>query len=229
MIRLTNALKVIPILLSALACAACSGGNVPSSSATASNVHSSPSLSASPSSDANAATSSPEAGSPSASGEASGTVRPQTESFDLMTGGDNPPRTATLERGKGFSLYVFEGFAFDAATGRLALTANPDYHVDIEPLPTDYDEAKLRKAGEEELADKGKVSDYSGELAEHPLGYAEVYLQASGADGISDYIIWKSKAGDSYLFRLHNPKSDETLASNFAAPVLASMSTVQGE
>lgn len=228
MFPLTKALKITPVLLLALALAACSGSNEPSSSAPASSVPS-PSPSASPSPDPSAATSSPDAESPSASAEASGTARPQTESFDLMAGEKDSPRTATLKTGKGFSLYVFEGFAFDAAKGRLTLAANPDYYVDIEPLPTDYDATKLRKAGEKELANAGKISDHSGELVEHPLGSAELYLQASSADGIRDYIVWKSQAGDRYLFRLHNPKNDETLAANFSAPVLTSLSTVQGD
>lgn len=40
-------------------------------------------------------------------------------------------------------------------------------------------------------------------------------------------MVWKSEEGDAFLFRLHNPKGEE--ASDFASPVLVSLSTVQGD
>ncbi|MED5016514.1 hypothetical protein P9847_04240 [Paenibacillus chibensis] len=152
-------------------------------------------------------------------------TRPKTKSFEMMTAEGNQSLQAVLQQGKGFSLYVFEKFALDADTGRLSLSSNPDYYVDIEPLPSDYDLAKLKAAGKEELSRVGEVSDYSGELVEHPLGSAELYLQVSGEKGISDYVVWTSEAGGAFLFRLHNPKGEE--ASDFAGPVLVSLSTVQ--
>ncbi|MCG7381183.1 hypothetical protein [Paenibacillus sp. ACRRY] len=155
------------------------------------------------------------------------TTRPETESFELMTADGNQSMEAVLKQGNGFSLYVFEKFAFDESAGRLSLSSNPDYVVDIEPLPSDYDLTQLEAEGKEELSAVGEVSDYSGELVEHPLGFAELYLQASGEEGISDYMVWKSEAGDAFLFRLHNPKGEE--ASDFAGPVLVSLSTVQSD
>ncbi len=153
--------------------------------------------------------------------------RPQTENFDLMTGEGNQSHSATLHQGEGFSLYVFEKFDFDAAEGRLYLSRNPEYEVEIEPLPANYDLTQLKTTGKEELEKFGEVSDYSGELIEHPLGYAELYLQSSSGEGIKDYIVWKSETGDAFLFRLHNPKSEE--ASDFAASVFVSLSTVQSD
>jgi len=167
--------------------------------------------------------------SPPSSGQEASEVatRPHTESFELLTAEGNQSLEAVLQEGEGFSLYVFEKFAFDPLAGRLSLSSNPDYYVDIEPLPADYDIAQLEAAGREELSQAGEVSDYSGELVEHPLGYAELYLQASGEEGISDYMVWKSEAGDTFLFRLNNPKGEE--ASAFAGPVLVSLSTVQSD
>ncbi|WP_433753579.1 hypothetical protein [Paenibacillus amylolyticus] len=159
--------------------------------------------------------------------EANETERQQTERFEMLTADGNQSLEATLQQGEGFSLYVFEKFTFNAAQGRLSLTSNADYYVDIEPLPSDYNLAELETAGKEELEKAGKVSDYSGELVEHPLGYAELYLQASGEEGISDYMVWKSEEGDAFLFCLHNPKGKE--APDFASPVLVSLSTVQGD
>lgn len=152
-------------------------------------------------------------------------TRPDNQGFELMTTEGNQALEAVLQEGDGFSLYVFEKFTFDPAAGRLSLSSNPDYYADIEPLPADYDVAQLEATGREELSQAGEVSDYSGELVEHPLGYAELYLQASGEKGISDYMVWTSEAGDAFLFCLHNPKGEE--ASDFAGPVLVSLSTVQ--
>ncbi|MCV4231357.1 hypothetical protein OHJ21_09275 [Virgibacillus sp. LDC1] len=157
--------------------------------------------------------------------QASEGTRPQSETFELMTGEGNQSHTATLHQGEGFSLYVFEKFEFDAAQGRLFLSSNPEYYVDIEPLPANYDLTQLKSAGKKELEEFGKVSDFSGELVEHPLGSAELYLQTSSDEGINDYTVWQSETGDAFLFRLHNPKGEE--ASDFAGPVLVSLSTVQ--
>lgn len=154
-------------------------------------------------------------------------TRPDTKDFELMTSEGNQKLTAKLHQGKGFILYVFDMFAFDANKGSLYLSSNPKYEVTIEPLSTSDDLEQLKAKGKEELKNSGKVFDYSGELVEHPLRFAEIYLQASGEDGISDYIVWKSEAGDQFLFRLHNPKGEE--ASDFAGPVLVSLSTVQSE
>ncbi|AOZ94515.1 hypothetical protein [Paenibacillus crassostreae] len=154
-------------------------------------------------------------------------TRPQTESFDLMTSEGNQSHTATLHQGEGFSLYVFEKFTFDAAEGRLFFSSNPEYDVEIESLTANYDLVKLKTAGKEELEKFGEVSDFSGELVEHPLGSAEIYLQVSSGEGINDYIVWKSETGEAFLFRLHNPKGEEV--SDFAGPVLVSLSTVQSD
>ncbi|MGG3505247.1 hypothetical protein ABES58_07170 [Paenibacillus lautus] len=159
--------------------------------------------------------------------QASEGTRPQSENFDLMTGEGNQSLTATLHQGEDFSLYVFEKFAFDAAEGRLFLSRNPEYYVDIESLPTNYDLTQHKAAGKKELEEFGEVSDFSGELVEHSLGSSELYLQTSSGEGINDYIVWQSETGDAFLFRLHNPKGEE--ASDFAGPVLVSLSTVQSD
>lgn len=74
-------------------------------------------------------------------------TRPVTESFELMTAEGNQSLEAVLHQGKGFSLYIFEKFAFDATAGRLSLSSNPDYYVDIERLSSEYDLAQLEAAG----------------------------------------------------------------------------------
>ncbi|WP_440119391.1 hypothetical protein [Paenibacillus sp. QZ-Y1] len=206
----------ISLIIMVLALAACSGGNEPS----ASPEPSTPTGESAPAP-------STENEQASETNETNETERPQTKSFEMLTAEGNQSLTATLQQGEGFSLYVFEKFTFDAAQGCLFLSSNPEYYVDIEPLPSDYNLAELKTAGKAELEKFGEVSDYSGELVEHPLGFAELYLQSSSGEGISDFMIWKSKEGDAFLFRLHNPKGEE--ASDFASPVWVSLSTVQSD
>ncbi|CAH1208250.1 hypothetical protein [Paenibacillus sp. JJ-223] len=230
MISLSNVWKSVPMLALVFMLAACSGTNAPSSS---------PESSA-PSQNTEAPESSPSAGEgePNPGNEpgedhegtspsATETERPQSESFGLLTPEGNKTLTAQLHQGEGFSLYVFDGFAFDAEKGRLSLEKNADYYADIEPLPEGYNLEELRAAGEKELGAHGEVADYSGELVEHPLGFAALYLQTSGEGGVWDYMVWESETGDAFLFRLHNPKEEE--ASDFASPVLVSLSTVRSD
>ncbi|WP_416295548.1 hypothetical protein ACM7Q1_02810 [Paenibacillus illinoisensis] len=146
------------------------------------------------------------------------TTRPESESFELMTADGNQSMDADLKQGEGFSLYVFEKFTFDEAAGCLSLSSNPDYYVDIEPLPSNYDVTQLEAEGNEELSTVGDVSDYSGELVEHPLGFVELYLQATGEEGISDYMVWKSEAGDVFCsgFTIQKGKRHPILQDQFS-------------
>ncbi len=220
MIRRNQAIKFIPAVAAAFALAACTGGDETPVSPPPSGI-SSPGGGGS-------VTETPPPGESSAAPEQSfPTERPQTDSFELMTKDGYQQKTATLQQGESFSLYVFEGFRFDAASGRLTLTANEDYYVDIERLPADGDMESLRKSAEEELKAFGTVTEHSGELVEHPLGYAELYLQSTGEGGIRDYIVWEAEEGDRYLFRLRNPKGEE--ASAFAGPTWVTLSTIRGE
>ncbi|MFB9278667.1 hypothetical protein [Cohnella cellulosilytica] len=222
MIRPTSSIKMLSIVAAACVLAACAGDNErpysPSSSiGSTSTPLPSPSGEGAP----------PTAESSAPSDQGSSTQRPQTASFELMTGEGYQPRTAELQQGAGFSLYVFEGFDFDAASGRLSLTAADDYYVDIEQLSADDDLETLRASAEQEFKELGGASDHSGELVEHPLGKAELYLQSSGEFGVKDFIVWESEAGDRYLFRLSNPKGEN--APDFAEPAWVSLSTVRGD
>lgn len=229
MIPLSNVWKSIPMLALVLMLAACSGTNAPSSSPESSALsQNTETPEPTPSAEGGESNSGSEPGkdeeTPSSAVE---TERPQSESFGLLTPEGNQTLTAQLHQGEGFSLYVFDGFAFDAEKGRLSLEKNADYYADIEPLPEGYNLEELRAAGEKELGAHGEAADYSGELVEHPLGFAALYLQTSGEDGVWDYMVWESETGDAFLFRLHNPKSEE--ASDFAGPVLVSLSTVRSD
>lgn len=113
----------------------------------------------------------------------------------------------------------------NAKTGRLSLVKDPNYYADIEPLSSGYDLVSLKQQGQAELSANGEPNDYSGELIEHPLGYAELYLQTSNANGLVDYMVWKNQAGESYLFHTHNPKGE--LSEKFAPWLMVSLSTIE--
>lgn len=162
---------------------------------------------------------------PSEQGSTVETARPAVKEFEVLTSEGTRSLEATLHQSEEFSLYVFEGLTFDKTTNRLSLRSNPEYYVDIEPLSSDYNLAQLEAAGKEQLSQYGEVFNYSGELVEHPLGFAHLYLQSSGNEGVNDYIVWTSEAGNSFLFTLHNPKEEE--ATHFAGLVWTSLSTVE--
>lgn len=228
------------ILLPALILGACSNNDAvnetgPAATATASTpvieATASPEPTHTPEETGAQASASPEGngGQSSASPEGSGTQtgnRPATQSFDALEGGV-PAQTGTLTQGDGYSLYVFDGFTLDAAASRLSLTEDPAYYAEIEPLPSGYDLAALKQQGQEELSAAGTPQDYSGELIEHPMRYAELYLQVSGAEGLTDYMVWKNQAGDAYLIRIYNPKVEPS--SEFAPWLTVSLSTIEGE
>ncbi|OMF95822.1 hypothetical protein [Paenibacillus sp. FSL R7-0273] len=214
------------LLLSASILGACSNNETaneaePTASAPAatpvSEATASPEPTVSPAATAAPASASPEASAPASS------ERPQTQSFGEQEGGV-PGQDGTLEQGDGYSLYIFDGYTFDAQTGRLSLTADSSYYAEIEPLPAGYDLAALKQQGQTELAG---AKDYSGELFEHPLRFAELYLQVSNEKGTEDYMVWKNEAGDAYLLRIHTPEGDS--ADQFSPWTTVSLSTIEAE
>ncbi|AWV34128.1 hypothetical protein [Paenibacillus odorifer] len=152
--------------------------------------------------------------------------RPKTKAFGEQEGGV-PGQEGTLEQGDGYSLYVFQDFTLDSQSNRLLLTKDPTYYAQIEHLPTGYDLTALKQQGQTELSAIGKANDHSGELIEHPLGFAELYLQAAGDKGIEDYMVWKNQGGEAFLFRIHNPKGDSS--NKFAPWVMVSLATLELE
>ncbi len=166
-------------------------------------------------------------GTPAVSMSPSSTAgaRPAARSIEVMTSEGYQKKEAKLQQGPGYSFYMFDGFTYDAAQGRLSLAADPDYYAVIEPLPTGFSVEALRKQGQEELAKFGETREYTGELVEHPLRFTELYLQVSAMEGVWDYMVWKSENGDPFLFRLHNPKGEAS--AQFAQPVQVMLSTVE--
>ncbi|WP_438492469.1 hypothetical protein [Paenibacillus sp. IHBB 3054] len=218
---------VTSILLSASILSACSNNEtVNEAEPTASSVATMPVIeaTATPEPSATPATmEAQESASPDAT-DPQTSERPRTQAFGEQEGGVSG-QEGTLEQGDGYSLYVFEDFTLDAQSGRLSLTKDPTYYAEIEHLPSGYDLTALKQQGQTELSAMGKANDHSGELFEHPLGFADLYLQATGDKGIEDYMVWKNQAGEAFLFRIHNPKGE--LSNKFAPWVMVSLSTLE--
>ncbi|KGE17957.1 hypothetical protein [Paenibacillus wynnii] len=216
----------ISILLSASILGACSNnGNANGTEPTASTAATMPVIEtiATPESSATPAATAQESTSPDYT-DPQTSERPRTQVFGGQEGGVSG-QEGTLEQGNGYSLYVFEDFTLDGQSGRLSLTKDPAYYAEIEHLPSGYDLTALKQQGQTELSAMGKASDHSGELFEHPLGFADLYLQATGDKGIEDYMVWKNPAGEAFLFRIHNSKGE--LSSKFVPWIMVSLATLE--
>jgi hypothetical protein len=208
---ITGAVLSVPLLL-----AACSGESAaPGESPAASAV------------DTPAPTVSGSLGTPAVSVSPSPTAgaRPDARSIEVMTPEGYQKKEAKLQQGSGYSFYMFDGFSFDPANGRLSLSGAPEHYAVIELLPADFSVEALRKQGQGELGKFGETREYTGELVEHPLRFTELYLQVSAMEGVWDYMVWKSENGNPFLFRLHNPEREG--AARFAQPVQVMLSTVE--
>ncbi|GGO06704.1 hypothetical protein [Saccharibacillus kuerlensis] len=159
---------------------------------------------------------------------ASVSQRPATQSFEMMSEGMPDKRTAQLEQGDGYSLYVFDAYTFDSAQNRLMLTAFPEYHADIEVLPDDFDRDELRTQGMTELEKYGEVNEYEGDqLFEGPMSGANLFLQVSNEEGLHNYIVWEPENGGAFLFRVHVPSGEPS--ETFLTPALTSLSSIESD
>lgn len=160
------------------------------------------------------------------SASATGSARPATQSFALMVKGEYVNRTAYLKQGNGYSLYVANGYTFSKAKNKIHLTQYPSYNAQIEKLPANFNLQKVSKQGRAELKKYGQVRSYKGDqLFESPMSSARLLLQASDTKGnLHNYVIWTSKKGDSYLFRINAPTSE--FAGTFIEVVSNSLTSI---
>ncbi len=173
-----------------------------------------------------AATSGADGGTSGEGGTAS-SDRPATETF-VVGDGVSQTLTGELQTGDGYSLYVLDGYALDAATGRMTLTENPDYYAEIEKLPANFNLDELRTEGTTKLEQAGgTVEEYSSDtLVESPMMNASLFLQGSSAEEVQDYIVWEAQDGSAYTFHLVIPENEE--GSSFYMEATASLATILG-
>ncbi|MEJ8305036.1 hypothetical protein [Saccharibacillus sacchari] len=167
-------------------------------------------------------------GGASGDSDAASTDRPATETFTVGDG-ESQTLTGELQTGEGYSLYVLDGYALDAATGRVTLTENPDYYAEIEKLPADFNLDELRTEGTAKLEKAGgTVEEFSADtLVESSMMNASLFLQGSSAKDVQDYIVWEAQDGSAYTFHLVIPENEE--GSSFYTEVTASLATIMGQ
>ncbi|OWA33962.1 hypothetical protein B9G55_16620 [Saccharibacillus sp. O16] len=169
------------------------------------------------------------AGAPSGEDETAVSERPATETIEMMGDGMPDKREAKLQQGEGYSLYVFDAYTFDAAKNKLFLTAYPEYYVEIEKLPSDFNLDELRKEGQEELKKYGEVKEYAGDqLVEGPMYDARLVLQASDdKGGLYEYAVWEPEGENGYIFHIHSPSGEPS--ETFLTPALTSVKTIKAD
>ncbi len=155
-------------------------------------------------------------------------TRPEKETFELMTEGTLEKRTAKLQQGEGYSMYVFDAYTLDKQKSRLQLTAFPQYHVEITKLNSKANIDELRKQGKEALKKYGSAKEYSGDqLYEDPMVGAKLYLQVSSDKGTYDYVVWEAKDGSQYTFLMIMPQGEAS--ETFRLPAVTSLSTIAAD
>ena len=69
--------------------------------------------------------------------------------------------------------------AFDAEDDELTMKIDPDYKVEIEKLPSDFNLDALKMDAKEELSETGEVKELSKEeLSKGPMKDARLYMMA---------------------------------------------------
>ncbi|WP_339166654.1 hypothetical protein MKX75_21045 [Paenibacillus sp. FSL R5-0341] len=161
---------------------------------------------------------------------AGGTVtsdRPKTSELEVTVEGMTEKRPVTLAQAKGYSLYVFEPMAFDAEDQELSMKIDPDYEVEIEKLPADYNLDALKMDAKEELSETGEVKQLTAEqLSNGPMKDAQLYMMSQN-DKKTEYFIVKELDGNGFVFHIHAPIGEPS--EGFLPMAYASLNSIMNE
>lgn len=148
---------------------------------------------------------------------------PATQTFKLTLEGMQEEKTAALAAGEGYSLYVFDIFSFDAASGMLAMKVDPGYYAAISKLPSSYNLDELDQEGRSELAAVGKVTALSQDERDRRMSGVRLYLTAMGT-GLTRQVVVKEIDGHGYLIKLNIPQREAS--EGFGPHVYASLDSL---
>ncbi|WP_338588077.1 hypothetical protein V6669_22110 [Paenibacillus sp. Y5S-9] len=161
---------------------------------------------------------------------AGGTVtsdRPKTSELEVTVEGMTEKRPVTLAQAKGYSLYVFEPMAFDAEDHELTMKIDPDYEVEIEKLPANYNLDALKMDAKEELSETGEVKQLTAEqLSNGPMKDAQLYMMSQN-DKKTEYFIVKELDGNGYIFHIQAPIGEPS--EGFLPMAYASLNSIMNE
>ncbi|WP_315372289.1 hypothetical protein [Paenibacillus xylanexedens] len=161
---------------------------------------------------------------------AGGTVtsdRPKTSELEVTVEGMTEKRPVTLAQAKGYSLYVFEPMAFDAEDHELTMKIDPDYEVEIEKLPANYNLDALKMDAKEELSETGEVKQLTAEqLSNGPMKDAKLYMMSQN-DKKTEYFIVKELDGNGFIFHIQAPIGEPS--EGFLPMAYASLNSIMNE
>lgn len=153
--------------------------------------------------------------------------RPKTSELEVTVEGMTEKRPVTLAQAKGYSLYVFEPMAFDAEDHELTMKIDPDYEVEIEKLPADYNLDMLKMDAKEELSETGEVKQLTTEqLSNGPMKDAKLYMMSQN-DKKTEYYIVKELDGNGFIFHIQAPIGEPS--EGFLPMAYASLNSIMNE
>ncbi|MBD8839257.1 MULTISPECIES: hypothetical protein [Paenibacillus] len=153
--------------------------------------------------------------------------RPKTSELEVTVEGMTEKRPVTLAQAKGYSLYVFEPMAFDAEDHELTMKIDPDYEVEIEKLPVNYNLDALKMDAKEELSETGEVKQLTAEqLSNGPMKDAKLYMMSQN-DKKTEYFIVKELDGNGYIFHIQAPIGEPS--EGFLPMAYASLNSIMNE
>ncbi|MEK5260896.1 hypothetical protein ACWA2B_25570 [Paenibacillus sp. CMM36] len=157
-------------------------------------------------------------------GQAVGGERTKTQTFDLTLEGKKEKQTATLAKGEGYSLYVFDPMSLFPDQNRVALAVDDNYYAEITKLPSDFNLDELQKEGEKDLASIGKVQKLDKAAIPEALSSSRLFLQASSSKMTQQYIVVENKTGG-FIVKVNIPQGEP--AEGFQSYIYTSLESLQ--
>jgi hypothetical protein len=158
------------------------------------------------------------------SSQAVGGERSKTQAFELTLEGKKEKQTATLAKGEGYSLYVFDPMSLFPDQNRVALAVDDNYYAEITKLPSDFNLDELQKEGEKDLASIGKVQKLDKASVPQELTSSRLFLQVSGSKITQQYIVVENKTGG-FIVKVNIPQGEP--AEGFESFIYTSLESLQ--
>lgn len=153
--------------------------------------------------------------------------RPQSSELEVTVEGITEKRPVTLAQAKGYSLYIFEPMAFGAEDHELTMKIDPEYKVEIEKLPSDYNLDYLKMDAKEELSEVGEVKELTSEqLSNGPMKDARLFMMSQNGKK-TQYFIVKELDGNGFIFHINAPVGEPS--EGFLPMVYASVNSIMIE
>ncbi|MEE4568935.1 hypothetical protein V2U94_15010 [Paenibacillus polymyxa] len=158
------------------------------------------------------------------SGQQVGGDRAKTQTFELNLEGKKEKQTATLAKGEGYSLYVFDPMSLFPDQNRVALAVDDNYYAEITKLPSNFNLDELQKDGEKDLASIGKVQKLDKAAVPQALTSSRLFLQANGSKITQQYIVVENTTG-AFSVKVNIPHGEP--AEGFESFIYTSLESLQ--